>query len=70
MKPIIGAVWCVKARNGRWCAVKGNRKPDEGVFSVATRCGMHITLPWGIERCMPTCPACQEGRPELAMETP
>jgi hypothetical protein len=70
MTPIRSPVWCVEARDGMWCAVKGNRKPEEGAFSVATRCGMHITLPWGIERTIPTCPACREGHPELAKETP
>lgn len=49
--------WCVKSREG-WCAVKRNKKPSESAFSVPTRCGYEINLPFGVEERVPTCPDC------------
>lgn len=51
-------VWCVQHRTG-WCAARRNVKPKEGVNSVPTLCGFHITLPWGFKQRTPTCKECR-----------
>jgi hypothetical protein len=52
-------VWCVKAKDGVWCAVAGGLKPAEDASNVPTRCRMFVVLPWGSEKRVPTCPACR-----------
>lgn len=41
-----------------WCAVKGNRRPNEEDFNVRTLCGFFVILPLGLEKRKPTCPDC------------
>lgn len=56
--PTDDRVWCVRHRDG-WCAAKANKKPREGVNSVATLCGFHVVLPWGFSEREPTCDLCK-----------
>ena len=51
-------VWCVKDRNGWWCAAKDGEKPVEGVTSAETKCGMFVILPCGIDKRQPSCDGC------------
>jgi hypothetical protein len=52
-------VWCVKHNSG-WCAAKQNRKFSDRAFSVPTKCGYFVALPWGCEEREPTCLDCLE----------
>jgi len=51
-------VVCVRSRDG-WCALRDQRKTAYSDH-VQTRCGMVVTLPWGIGRRQPDCPDCKK----------
>lgn len=53
-------VWCIQAKDKKWCAVKGGKKPNEAVINAATTCDMNIVLPWDIEKRVPNCAECRK----------
>jgi hypothetical protein len=54
-------VWCARHRDG-WCAVKPNKKFDEGATSVPTKCGHFVILPGGMDKRQPTCDECRKSK--------
>lgn len=58
-------VSCVRSRNG-WCALRDQRQTTYR-DSMETRCGMFVTLPWGIERRTPDCEECRKAANAGAM---
>ena len=57
-----GLVSCVRSRDG-WCALRDQRQTTYR-DSMETRCGMFVTLPWGIERRTPDCVECRKAANE------
>ncbi len=53
-----GVVVCVHSRDG-WCVLRDQRKTAYS-DNVETKCGMVVTLPWGIERRQPDCIECKK----------
>ena len=46
----------VKHRAG-WCIARDGEFKEEAL-AVATLCGAHVTLPWGMKNGHPDCPEC------------
>lgn len=63
-----GVVVCVRSRDG-WCALRDQRKTAYR-DNVETRCGMVVTLPWGIDRREPDCIECKKADKQQAEPRP
>ena len=54
-------VWCVGHRDG-WCATDNAKRFRDSENTVKTACGMVVTMPFGCECRIPTCPECRGRR--------